>query len=106
MTEERPRRAILKLKLPVNRPLGPDAMASATEGLVVKAAPTPVEAAEPAVVFRWKCKPCGTAFGIPDEAGDADIVRCPACNAKLGVAADFRAEPPNLEKVRARQVKK
>lgn len=104
MTEERPRRAILKLKLPVNRPLGPDAMASATEGLVAKTpAPAP---AEPAVIFRWKCKPCGTAFGIPDEAGDADIVRCPACNAKLGVAADFRAEPPNLEKVRARQVKK
>jgi hypothetical protein len=33
-------------------------------------------------------------------------VRCPSCNARLGLASDFRADPPNVEKLRARHLKK
>ena len=32
-------------------------------------------------------------------------MRCPACNARLGRAGDFRLDPPPLERLRARAVK-
>jgi hypothetical protein len=32
-------------------------------------------------------------------------VRCPGCNARLGLAEDFRADPPRTERLRARLVK-
>ncbi len=54
-------------------------------------------------VWRWKCKPCGAALEIGADLADADPVRCPACNAKLGRAEQFRSDPPDA-KVRARRV--
>jgi DNA-directed RNA polymerase subunit RPC12/RpoP len=55
---------------------------------------------------QWRCKPCGKAFELPLELADDEAVRCPSCNARLGLAADFRANPPNLARVRARAVVK
>jgi rubrerythrin len=56
-----------------------------------------------APIPQWKCKPCGAAFGVDPALDDADPVRCPACNARLGRAAQFRAEGAG-EGVRARRV--
>ena len=77
MTEER-RRPILRLKNP--------------------------PAAKPVVAApsRWKCKPCGALVTVTGEEPADDIVRCPACNAKLGVAGDFSSDPPELSRLRAR----
>jgi hypothetical protein len=79
MTEER-RRPILRLKSP----------------------PAPKPA--PPVASRWKCKPCGTVVTVTGlEAADA-VVRCTGCNAKLGVAGDFKSDPPELSRLRARPI--
>ena len=51
----------------------------------------------------WKCKPCGTGFQVDAALGDHEDVRCPSCNARLGLAGDFRQDPPS-PKVRARPV--
>ena len=83
---DKPRRPILHLKFPPAAP--------------VVSAPV----AAPPKASAWKCKPCGKTFQLLNELADADSVRCPACNARLGLAADFRAEPPNLDAVRARMV--
>ena len=82
-----PRRPILKLKFPPAAPPAPE-----------PAPPTP-----PALVGdRWKCKPCGGIVVITgDEPADQDV-RCPACNARLGLAGDFQAE--GEAKVRARRL--
>ncbi len=69
-------------------------------------APQAPAAPKPRATFDWKCKPCGKGFNVPFEAADEDAVRCPNCNARLGLARDFRADPPNLAKVRARLVAK
>jgi DNA-directed RNA polymerase subunit RPC12/RpoP len=53
----------------------------------------------------WKCRPCGTVLQVLAEIGDDDYVRCPSCNARLGLAKDFRSRPPNVERLRARMVK-
>jgi hypothetical protein len=45
-------------------------------------------------------------FDPAPELADEDSVRCPSCNARLGLASDFRADPPNVEKLRARHLKK
>jgi DNA-directed RNA polymerase subunit RPC12/RpoP len=94
---ERARRPILHLKL------GGTPSADTHEPPRPKTpsdAPTTVPA-----TYTWKCRPCGTAF-VPPRDGPADeAVRCPACNARLGRAGDFRSEPPLLEKLRARAVK-
>lgn len=75
-----PRRPILSLKFP------PKPKAAAV-------APT-----------RWKCKPCGATVTITGaEAPDQDI-RCPACNARLGLASSFLVDPPLVEKIRARRL--
>jgi hypothetical protein len=71
--------------------------------------PRPPRAAAPAAKpspLDWKCKPCGKSLAVPPELGDEDPVRCPSCNARLGLARDFRSDPPNLAKVRARMVAK
>lgn len=81
---ERPRRPILSLKQPLSRPLPP----------------LPKPPAKP----TWKCKPCGTAFAPPADADSGDSVRCPKCNARLGLAGDFLADPPRIEKLRARPI--
>lgn len=89
---EKPRRPILHLKFPPSTPI----VVPGTEPTAPIAAPPPPRA------MTWKCKPCGKPFQVLSELADTDSVRCPACNARLGLAADFRAEPPELEKVRAR----
>jgi DNA-directed RNA polymerase subunit RPC12/RpoP len=81
---EKPRRPILHLKFPPSAP--------------IVAAPV----AAPPKAQTWKCKPCGKAFEVASDLADEDSVRCPACNARLGLAADFRAEPLDLDRVRAR----
>jgi DNA-directed RNA polymerase subunit RPC12/RpoP len=89
---EKPRRPILHLKFPPATPIvapGAEPAAAAT--------PPPLRA------MTWKCKPCGKRFEVLSGLADTDSVRCPACNARLGLAGDFRADPPELEKVRARQ---
>jgi hypothetical protein len=56
------------------------------------AAPTP---------SRWKCKPCGAGFEVaPDSTGE--YVRCPKCNARLGLTTDFLSDPPKSQRLRAR----
>ncbi|HLY80969.1 MAG TPA: hypothetical protein VKQ70_16435 [Caulobacteraceae bacterium] len=65
----------------------------------VPAAPAP--AAAPATV--WKCKPCGKTVPVGPDLDDDASVRCPACNARLGLARDFRQDPPS-PKLRARRV--
>jgi DNA-directed RNA polymerase subunit RPC12/RpoP len=81
---EKPKRPILHLKFPSPAP--------------VVAAPV----ADAPKAQSWKCKPCGKPFQVLSELADDDSVRCPACNARLGLAADFRAEPVDLDRVRAR----
>jgi DNA-directed RNA polymerase subunit RPC12/RpoP len=86
---EKPKRPILHLKFPPATPI-------AAPGVPAAASPPPA----PAQI--WKCKPCGKPFQVLSELADEDSVRCPACNARLGLASDFRAQPPELERVRAR----
>ena len=74
---DRPKRAILSLKNPPPKP-------------------KPVE--------RWKCKPCGETFEVAPELADEDAERCPACNARLGRARQFREETPEGGGMRARRV--
>lgn len=80
-----PRRSILKLKNPPARATPPKETSPQKE----------------AAGDRWKCKPCGGVVTLTgDESSDAEI-RCPACNARLGLAGDFRREDGG-GKVRAR----
>ena len=90
MSDEPKRRPILSLKNPP-KVVVPEAR---------KKAPEP----PPAVQFDWKCKPCGAGVLIDEALGDEAVIRCPSCNAKLGTAGDFRADPPPA-KLRARPVK-
>ncbi|WP_395445384.1 hypothetical protein [Caulobacter sp. UC70_42] len=107
---EPPRRKTLSLKSPVAAPGGPpplERMVKPSARATVftsHAAPPPPPA--PAPTGDWKCKPCGTRFDPPTDIPDEDSVRCPSCNARLGLAADFRADPPNVAKLRARWLKK
>ncbi len=92
--EPRPRK-ILSLKNPPTRPLGPEPVRAKP------AKPAPAPPAPPAIQYDWKCKPCGAGFNVAPEVPDAEAIRCPNCNAKLGLAGDFRADPPPA-KLRAR----
>ncbi|MEH0198932.1 hypothetical protein V7S57_24160 [Caulobacter sp. CCNWLY153] len=101
---EPPRRKILSLKSGVAAPGGPpplERLQKAVKVVTPEPAPPP-----PPAVGDWKCKPCGTRFDPPVELADSDHVRCPSCNARLGLASDFRADPPRVEKLRARYLKK
>ncbi|WP_332765272.1 hypothetical protein [Phenylobacterium sp.] len=89
MTEEPRRRPILRLKNPPK--------------VIVPGAPPPPSPPPPA--HDWKCKPCGAGLSVAAELEDAAEVRCPSCNAKLGTAGDFRADPPPA-KLRARPAKR
>lgn len=90
---DKPRRPLLTLKA------GPKPDAA-------DPAPAPTSpSAEPAPrVLDWKCKPCGKTFQVPPELPDDEPMRCPACNARLGLAREFRVADPALAKVRARPV--
>ena len=104
---EPPRRKILSLKSGVAAPGGPPPLeriqrpAPRTRAFVPEPPPSP-----PPATGDFKCKPCGTRFDPPTDLADDDSVRCPSCNARLGLASDFRADPPNVEKLRARYLKK
>jgi rubrerythrin len=52
----------------------------------------------------WRCKPCGAPVEIAATLADDGEVRCPACNALLGTAHQFRSDPPQLQRIRARLV--
>lgn len=93
MSDEPKRRPILSLKNPpkVVVPQGP------------KPAAPPPPPAPPQ--YDWKCKPCGAGLSIEESLTDEVVIRCPACNAKLGTVADFRAVPPPA-KLRARPTKR
>ena len=95
---EKPKRPTLRLKFPPRLPEPPAA----------KAPPAPAKAAAGSAASPppagWKCKPCGTAFSVAATLADDEWVRCPSCNARLGLAADFRLTPPNLAKLRARSL--
>lgn len=103
----RPRK-ILSLKSGVAAPGGPPPLERlprpAGHRRVVVMAPEPPP--PPPATGDFKCKPCGTRFDPPLDLADDDSVRCPSCNARLGLASDFRAVPPNVEKLRARYLKK
>jgi DNA-directed RNA polymerase subunit RPC12/RpoP len=103
----RPRK-ILSLKSGVAAPGGPPPLERiqrpAGRKRVVITAPEPPP--PPPATGDFKCKPCGTRFDPPAELADEDSVRCPSCNARLGLASDFRADPPNVDKLRARYLKK
>ena len=109
---EPPRRKTLSLKSAVAAPGGPPPLERMVKpaGRTVFIAPSGPAAPPPPppapVVGDWKCKPCGTRFDPPVELADEDHVRCPSCNARLGLASDFRSDPPNVAKLRARWLKK
>jgi DNA-directed RNA polymerase subunit RPC12/RpoP len=132
---DKPPRPILHLKFPSSEPADPDAPAPkppAPRPLMIAPATrvtrptvrefTPAKSTRPPRLarppriepepkpkqnlFAWKCKPCGKGFDVAAELADEDSVRCPSCNARLGLARDFRSDPPNLDKVRARAVAK
>lgn len=65
--------------------------------------PPPLPKPEP-VPSRWKCKPCGALVTLTGAEADDAVVRCPKCNARLGLAGHFQAEPAELSRVRARRV--
>lgn len=92
MSDEPKRRPVLSLKNPPKVTL--------PEGLRPREPVPP-----PAPQHDWKCKPCGAGFSIEASLAPEVVIRCPACNAKLGAVGDFRTEPLPT-KVRARPVKK
>jgi DNA-directed RNA polymerase subunit RPC12/RpoP len=107
---EPPRRKILSLKSGVAAPGGPPPLERiqrpAGHKRVVVMTPEPPPPPAPPATGDFKCKPCGARFDPPAELADEDSVRCPSCNARLGLASDFRAVPPNVDKLRARYLKK
>ena len=108
MSDTPPRRPILKLKnAPPPKAPEPEPAPKLGSPRFVKPgrAPRP-PAPPPPPQHTWKCRPCGTAFTPPADLPDEESVRCPSCHARLGTAVDFRSDPPNLEKLRARPVKR
>ena len=99
---DKPRRPVLSLKNPpAPKPVTPapaptPPLAPARSAFRKDPAPAPV-------THAWRCKPCGTGFDVPASLADDESMRCPSCNARVGLARDFRSDPPNLAKVRARQ---
>lgn len=94
---EPPRRPTLSLKLGTPLP--------AALSRIPTARPAPPAAPAAPAAPAWKCRPCGAGFDVPGEVADDERVRCPSCNAKVGLAGDFRLDPPPLEKLRARPAK-
>jgi hypothetical protein len=69
--------------------------------LHLKATPTPTpKDLKP----EWRCKPCGSVVDVDAALADIDTVRCPACGAALGRAGQFRSDPPQIQRLRARRV--
>lgn len=93
MSDEPKRRPILSLKNPP-KVVAPELFK-----------PAPAAAPPPPPAYDWKCKPCGAGFSVDAFLTDEVVIRCSACNAKLGTVAEFRADPPPA-RLRARPVKK
>ena len=105
MSDEPPRRRTLSRKpgVVVTRPLGPEPLKPLRPAKPFKAAPPPPPPPEP--TYGWKCKPCGQGFDPPAGAPDDETVRCPNCNARVGLVGDFKQDPPP-NRLRARPVKR
>jgi uncharacterized paraquat-inducible protein A len=73
--------------------------------LHLKAATAPAAKTAPPAA-GWRCKPCGAAVEIGPSLDEADDVRCPSCGAVLGRAGQFRSDPPQLQRLRARRVER
>jgi DNA-directed RNA polymerase subunit RPC12/RpoP len=84
------RRPILRLKNPPPLPTQP--------------APEPKPGQPPAADPGWKCKPCGARLVLPETWAGDDELRCPNCNAKIGLMKDIMADPPETSRLRARRV--
>ncbi|MDP1631677.1 MAG: hypothetical protein Q8L66_09695 [Caulobacter sp.] len=108
MTDQ-PRRPILKLKFPPAAPSTPSTATPsrpAPAGTRIWTRPTPAVAPPPPPQElsgpRWKCKPCGSGVFLTGMEAETEVIRCPACNAKLGLAGHFLSDPPELARLRAR----
>jgi hypothetical protein len=99
---ERPRRPILHLKLNPDRPPPVPVVPGLPPRKVEASAPKPPVPSTTGPA--WKCKPCGTTINQSDMPLEGPV-RCPGCNARLGSAEDFLADPPRTERLRARLVK-
>ena len=86
------RRPILRLKNPPPLPVPPPPPASAARP------------GQPATEPGWKCKPCGARLVLPETWADGDELRCPNCNAKIGMVKDIMSDPPETSRLRARRV--
>lgn len=95
MSDQPPRRPILKLKSPPALPVEPPSTPKFTP------APAPMAAPPPPAGPRWKCKPCGANVLLTGAEAPAEVIRCPDCNARLGTAGDFAVNSP---RVRARRI--
>ena len=101
---EKPRRPTLSLKNPPPPKPVPEPMAAPKSSAFTPRARAPKREAPAPVVYGWRCKPCGTGFNVPTDLAEDESVRCPACNARLGLVQDFQGDEPNLAKVRARKL--
>jgi hypothetical protein len=90
---EGPRRPILSLKSPPAKLPQPPGVKPRAQAAAPPAPPQP----------GWKCKPCGARLDVPSEAAPDTVVRCPACNARLGRVEQFRADPSPTSGFRARR---
>ncbi|HYD46283.1 MAG TPA: hypothetical protein VEA79_13540 [Phenylobacterium sp.] len=86
------RRPILRLKNPPPLPAPPPAPAAASRP------------GQPAAEPGWKCKPCGARLVLPETWAEGDELRCPNCNAKIGLVKDIMSDPPETSRLRARRV--
>ena len=53
---------------------------------------------------KWRCKPCGGVVELDADLADEAEVRCGSCGAVLGRAGQFRSDPPQLQRIRARRI--
>lgn len=93
-----PRRPILKLKIPPATPVEAPPAPTARSRPVRLEAPTLPDGPQ------WKCKPCGALVVLTGQEADDAIIRCSSCNARLGLAGNFKPDAPDAGKVRARRL--
>jgi len=101
---DKPRRPTLSLKNPPPPKPVPEPVAAPKPSAFSPRPRAPKREVPVPVVYPWRCKPCGTGFNVPTDLAEDESVRCPACNARLGLLKDFSGDEPNLAKVRARKV--
>jgi len=102
---DKPRRPTLSLKNPPPpKPVVEPVVAPKPAAFSPRPSRAPKREVPAPVVYGWRCKPCGTGFNVPTDLAEDESVRCPACNARLGLLKDFSGDEPNLAKVRARKL--